>query len=97
MWPRVWQMACREEHIPEPGDTKRVIVTPGRAVQPWGVRRDKRGSRLNGCSPGNPVSLRKRDAPRPMPSYQHSSDNGEQTCEVTVTSTCLLYCLPWLC
>jgi phenylpropionate dioxygenase-like ring-hydroxylating dioxygenase large terminal subunit len=20
MWPRVWQMACREEHIPEPGD-----------------------------------------------------------------------------
>lgn len=20
LWPRVWQMACREEHIPEPGD-----------------------------------------------------------------------------
>ncbi|MBL6691180.1 MAG: aromatic ring-hydroxylating dioxygenase subunit alpha [Pseudomonadales bacterium] len=20
MWPRVWQMACRQEHIPEPGD-----------------------------------------------------------------------------
>lgn len=20
MWPKVWQMACREEHIPEPGD-----------------------------------------------------------------------------
>ena len=20
MWPRVWQMACREEHVPEPGD-----------------------------------------------------------------------------
>ena len=20
MWPRVWQMACREEEIPEPGD-----------------------------------------------------------------------------
>ncbi|MDH3640545.1 MAG: aromatic ring-hydroxylating dioxygenase subunit alpha, partial [Gammaproteobacteria bacterium] len=20
LWPRVWQWACREEHIPEPGD-----------------------------------------------------------------------------
>ena len=20
MWPKTWQWACREEHIPEPGD-----------------------------------------------------------------------------
>ena len=31
MWRRVWQYACREEHVPEVGDYY--------AVPPWGGRR----------------------------------------------------------
>ncbi len=44
MWPRVWQMACREEHIPEPGDyhvydigdlSAIVTRTPGGAIKAY--------------------------------------------------------------
>jgi phenylpropionate dioxygenase-like ring-hydroxylating dioxygenase large terminal subunit len=32
MWPRVWQWACREEHIPEPGDYEVYDIGPLSAI-----------------------------------------------------------------
>ncbi len=32
LWPRVWQMACREEHIPEPGDYHAYDIGPLSAI-----------------------------------------------------------------
>ena len=67
LWSRVWQFACREEHIPEVGDTRRVrhrrAVVSDRAI---GARRDQ-GVPQRLPAPWSPAARLRRQLRHPAP------------------------------